>query len=220
MIGKIVIAIVFSFILFSCKKDKPTSSPVASSNAPGPIATLTLSSYPNVIGNSWVYNFYSKEIVSNNNGVATNTVSYNYTVTVIADTTMPNNNTGKIWALTFQNPLANKKLLAYTDNTTGLFKIEEIEYSYNVYFYTTLNYPLSLNKSWENTGQQPLDTSTVTSQESNKLVIDRGYWILNGTCKYKISAKGIVYSFYQRADVTGNQIVTTDYESTLINTNF
>jgi hypothetical protein len=224
MIRIIISLIVFSYFLTSCKKeDKTTPAPPPSytGGGSGPsTSSFSIQSYPNTIGNQWVYSFYKSEVTSYNNTTTTYTNSYNYTVTVVADTIMPNNNTGKIWTLTFQNPLSNKRFVAYLDNTTNLFKIEEIEYSYNIFFYTTLSYPLTLNKSWENTGQMPLDTSVVTSQESNKLVVDRGYWILNGTYKYKLSNKGFVYSLYTFANVQGNQITITDHESTLISTNF
>ena len=222
MIRIIISLIVFGCLLFSCKKESKTVDNTTNNGVGGgnPTPSYSIQSYPNTIGNKWVYSFYSKEETTYNNTTTTYTNSYNYTVTVVADTIMPNNNPGKIWALTFQNPLANKRLMAYMDNNTSLFKIEEIEYPNNIYFYTTLSYPLTLNKSWENTGQLPLDTSKVTSQEGNKLVIDRGYYIINGKYNYKISAKGLVYSTYERADVVGNQITITDYENTLISTNF
>lgn len=219
MIRIIIFFVAFSCFLFSCKKENaaPPATPPAYT---GGGSALTIQSYPDVIGNKWVYGFYKKEETYYNNTTTTYTNSYNYTITVVADTTMPNNNVGKIWALTFQNPASNKRLMAYMDNNTNLFKIEGVEYPNNIYFYTTLSYPLTLNKLWENTGQIPLDTSKVTSQEGNKFVIDRGYWIINGTYKYKISNKGVVYSFYEHANVQGNQITITEHESTLISTNF
>ncbi|MCY7293752.1 MAG: hypothetical protein LH615_16365 [Ferruginibacter sp.] len=222
MIRIIISLIVFGCLLFSCKKESKTVDNTTNNGVGGgnPTPSYSIQSYPNTIGNKWVYSFYSKEETTYNNTTTTYTNSYNYTVTVVADTTMPNNNKGKIWELTFLNTNSNSRLVAYLDSTINLFKIEEIEDSFNPYFYIALNYPLTLNKTWANIGQYPLDTCKVISQEGNKLVIDRGYYIINGKYNYKISAKGLVYSTYERADVVGNQITITDYENTLISTNF
>jgi hypothetical protein len=218
----IILVFAVSSILFSCKKDNTTST--ANNTVPGggggPTASFSITSYPNTIGYNWVYHFYAKEETSYNNSSTTYTNSYNYTVTVIGDTVLSSNKAGKIWALTFLNSNSNCRNVAYLDSTSNLFKIEKIEGGFNKYFYTTLNYPLSLNKSWANLGQMPLDTSKVIGQESDKLIIDRGYYVLNGVYKYKINTKGIVYSSYYRVDVTGGQITITENINTLISTNF
>ena len=223
MIKYLFLLIAISATLFSCKKENKNNN-TASNNVGsggGPIASLSLQSYPNSIGNQWVYKYYSKDEVTYNNTTSTYTTSYNYTITVTGDTTLPNNNKGKIWSLTFQNSNTTLRHIAYLDSTTNLFKVEGIESPSNPYNYITLNYPLTINKTWANIGQVPLDSCKVSGQESNNiLIVDRGSFALNGVYKYKIDNKGLVYSSYNRIDITGNQITIIINENTLLSRNF
>lgn len=220
MIRTVLILVACICILFSCKKDNKTNTNAAPPSYTGGGNGISIQAYPNNIGNSWVYSFYSKVMTSYNNTITTYTNAYNYTLTVIADTIMPNNNKGKIWRLTFSSFSDTLRHVAFLDSANNLFKVQAIEYPYSAYAFIALNYPLTQNKTWENTGQLPLDTSKVTSQESNMLVVDRGYWTISGTYKYKINNLGLVYSLYERTEIVGGQITVTDYENTLLSTNF
>lgn len=217
--------VIAGLCVFGCKKENKPAPAVPGVGGPYVMPALVLNSYPNATGNKWVYHFDYYVENSYNNVTSTYTASYNYTVTVIRDTILPNYSKGKVWSVASDSVTYNH--IAYRDTVDHLFKVYDIPNHNSLLISITLKFPLDSThqQTWLNSGlSYYTDTSRVTGQElyhnQPAIKISRGNYSDKGSYDYRVGVKGMAYSIFERFEVVNNQLTWSRYENTLLSTNF
>jgi hypothetical protein len=212
-------------LTISCKKESKNTASSNPGGGSGSAASLSLTAYPNVTGHKWVYKYSFYQQIDYNNSTTTNTATLIYTVTVLGDTTLPNNSKGKIWQISHPDSSTNSKQVAYLDTINNVFNVYSIPDIGTQFVIFTLSYPLtSTPKWWINYGLPAQDTSKVTGQSyfngKQAIEITRGDLMYNGQYHYKIGNKGCLNQLYEHFEVVNNQFTYIREENNLLSTNF